>query len=96
MRFASGRDDRCFAGGLQRFDDALIGVEALVSDQGVGLHPGQQMIRPDQIVGLPAGQVEADRVAERIDQGVDFGAQSAAGSSDRLILTGFFWAPALC
>ena len=54
------------------------------------------MIRSDQIVGLPAGQVEADWVAERIDQGVDLGAQSTAGSSDRLVLAGFFWAPALC
>ncbi len=54
------------------------------------------MIRSDQIVGLPACQVEADWVAERIDQGVDLGAQSTAGSSDRLVLAGFFWASALC
>ena len=92
----SGRDDRRFAGGLQQFDDAPIGVESLVSDQGVGPHPRQQMIRSDQIVGLPAGQVEADWVAERIDQSVDLGAQSTAGSSDRLVLAGFFLAPALC
>jgi hypothetical protein len=44
---------------------------------------------------LSAGQKETDRVAKRIDQGVDFGAQSTARSADRLV-AGFFWAPALC
>jgi hypothetical protein len=47
-------------------------------------------------VCLAAGQEEADRVAQRVDQGVDLGAQSAARASDRLVLIGFFWAPALC
>jgi hypothetical protein len=47
-------------------------------------------------MGLSAGQEEADGVAERIGQGVDLGAQSAARSPDCLVLAGFFWAPALC
>jgi hypothetical protein len=47
-------------------------------------------------VCLAAGQEEVDRVAQRVDQGVDLGAQSAARASDRLVLTSFFWAPALC
>jgi hypothetical protein len=49
-----------------------------------------------QVVRFAAGQEEADRVAQRVDQGVDLGAQSAARAPDRLILAGFFWAPALC
>jgi predicted esterase len=47
-------------------------------------------------VHLPAGQEEADRVAERVHQRVDLGAQSAARPPERLILAGFSWAPALC
>jgi hypothetical protein len=47
-------------------------------------------------MSLSAGQKEVDRVAERIEQGVDLGAQSTTRSPDRLVLAGFFWAPALC
>jgi hypothetical protein len=54
------------------------------------------VVGTDQIVSLAAGQVEADRVAECVDHRVDFGAQSTARSADRLVLAGFFLAPALC
>jgi hypothetical protein len=36
------------------------------------------MVGADQVVCLAAGQEEADRVARRVDQGVDLGAQSTA------------------
>jgi hypothetical protein len=32
------------------------------------------MVSPDQVVCLAAGQEEAGRVAQRVDQGVDLGA----------------------
>jgi hypothetical protein len=54
------------------------------------------MISTDQIMSLPTGQMKTDRIAKRIDQGVDLGTQPAAGSADRLVLAGFFFAPALC
>jgi hypothetical protein len=54
------------------------------------------MIGADQIVGLACGQNKADRIAECVDQGMDLGAQSTSGASDRLVFTDFFWAPALC
>ena len=57
---------------------------------------GQEVVGTDQVVRLAAGQMEADRIAERIDQSMDLGAQSAARAPDRLVLAGFFWAPALC
>ena len=41
-------------------------------------------------------QKEANRVGQRVDQGVDLGAQSAARAANRLVLAGFFLAPALC
>ena len=34
--------------------------------------------------------------AQSIYEGMNFGAQSAAGSPNGLIITGFFFAPALC
>jgi hypothetical protein len=42
-------------------------------------------------MGLSRGQQEAQRIAERVDQSVDFGAQSAFTAADRLIVI-FFWA----
>jgi hypothetical protein len=54
------------------------------------------VVGADQIMRLPAGQVEADRVAKRIDQGVDLGAQATARTPDSLVFIDFFWAPALC
>ena len=92
----SRRDHRGLARGGQRLKDARVGVERLVGDQRVGLHRGQQVVGPFQVVCLAAGQEEADRVAQRVDQGVDLGAQPAARASDRLVLAGFFSAPALC
>ena len=89
-------DDHLLSRGRERLDHPLVGVEGFVGDQRVGLHVGQQLVGADQIVGLAAGQMEADRIAEGIDQGVDLGAQSAARAPDRLVLAGFFWAPALC
>ena len=86
----SRRDHRGLARGRQRLKDARIGVERLVCDQRIGLHRGQQVVGPLQVVRLAAGQEEVDRVAQRVDQGVDFGAQSAARAPDRLVLTSFF------
>ena len=62
----------------------------------IGLHHGQQVVHSHQVVCFAPGQKEAGRVAQRVDQGVDLGAQSAARAADRLVLAGFFWAPALC
>ncbi len=89
------RYDRLLASSGQGFKDPHIGVEGFVGDQCVSLHGRDQLIRADQVVRLSAGQEEADRVAERIDQRMDFRAQSAAGSPDGLVSV-FFWAPALC
>src|ERR1700756_2024214 len=92
----SRRDHHGLTSGRQRLKYASIGVERLVGDQRIGLHRGQQVVRPHQVVCLAAGQEEADRVAQCVDQGVDLGAQSTARAADRLVLAGFFWAPALC
>ena len=67
-----------YDGGLtgcgQWFDHALIGIERFVGNEHVSLHGGQKLVGSGQIVRLAAGQMEADRVAEGIDQRVDLGA----------------------
>jgi len=75
--------------------DQRIGVECLVTKQRLWIGRIEQRLGASQIVGLPGREHHRDGIAERIDQDVDFGGQSAAGSSDRLLAV-FFRAPALC
>ena len=91
-----GRDDGCLAGGGERVEDAFVGVVGPVGNQGLGLHVRQPVVGTDQIMSLPAAQDEADRVAQRIDQGMDLGAQAPARAADGLIVTRFLGAPARC
>ena len=51
------------------------------------------MIGSHKVVRFTAGQEKAERVAQRVDQCMDLGAQSAARTPDRLVLAGFFWRP---
>src|SRR6266851_120770 len=41
-------------------------------------------------------QEERKRIAQGVDQRMEFGAQSAFAAPDRLVVAVFFWAPALC
>jgi len=75
--------------------DQRIGVVGLISEQGAWIGAVDQRLRAGQIVRLPRRKHQFDRIAQGIDQGVDFGGQSAAGSADRLPAV-FFRAPALC
>ena len=77
-------------------DDPLIGVERLIGDEQIGLHAGQKLVGANQVMGLAAAQDKRRRIAQSINKGVNFGTQSAAGSPDGLVFTGFFVAPALC
>jgi len=70
--------------------------KGLIGNQRVGLHGGQQVIRADEIMRLAARQMKADRVAKRIDEAVDLGAQAAARAADGLVCVDFFGAPAPC
>ena len=91
----SGRDYRRFAGRCQRLADPRVSVKGLVGDQRIGGDLRQQRISADQIVRLPRRQQESQRVAEGVDQGMDFGAQPAAAAANRLVLF-FFWARRRC
>jgi hypothetical protein len=49
-----------------------------------------------QIMGLPRRQDEVQRIAQRIDKGMDLGAQPAFAAPNGLVFAVFFCAPALC
>ena len=89
-------DDRRLASFSQRFDHPLVGIERLVGDERLGLKRGQQGIRSGPIVLLTTGEMKANRIAERIHQGVDLGGQPALAAHDRLIIASFLGAPAAC
>jgi hypothetical protein len=74
----------------------LIGIEAFVGQQGIGLQLRQQHVGTFQVAGLPTGEMKSSRVAEGIDRSVDLGAQSALAAPDGLVCALFFSAPALC
>ena len=89
-------DDGHLAGLGQRFEHPLVGIECFVGDERLGLKRRQQGIRSGQIVLLTAGEMKAERIAERIHQRVDLGGQPALAAADRLVWPGFLGAPAAC
>jgi hypothetical protein len=80
---------------LSKQVDQRISVVSLVAKQGVWIGAVDQLLRASQIVGLSRREYQCDRIAQGIDEGMDFGRQSSAGSADRLFAV-FFRAPALC
>jgi hypothetical protein len=91
-----GRDHRHLAGLLQGLDHALLRIEGLVGDENARFQVRQQRIRPVQIMRLARRERKPGWVAERIDPGVDLGAQAATAAPDRLLVAAFLAAPALC
>ena len=89
-----GWDDWGDRSSVERVDEG-VGVEGLVGDQSAGIDGFDQRLGASQIVLLARAEHHLDRIAEGIDERVNFGGQSAAGSADGL-RTVFFWAPALC
>ncbi len=79
------RWDYCLFSGSQKwFQHPSIRVEALVGNDGTRLDPRQQHIGPVQFAALAAAQVKADRVAERVDGGMNLGAQPPFAAPDGL------------
>src|SRR3954449_2724660 len=89
-------DHGCLAGLGQRFEHPLVGIEGFVGNERLGLKLWQQRIGSSQIVLLTAGEMKADRIAERIHQRVDLGGQPALAAPNRLVFAGFLGAPAAC
>ena len=72
-----------------------VGVERLVGDQGAGIDGFDERLSASQIMILARASIAIARIAEGVDERVNLGGQSAAGSADGLRAV-FFWAPALC
>ena len=82
---------------LARFQapDETIAVVALVADDGLRVDFRHERLGLRDVVDLSGGQADDERVAERVDDDVDFRRQPAARAPDRLVAV-FFDAPALC
>ena len=93
---ALARDHRGLVGSAEPIDHPGVDVVRLVGDQRVGGELRQKCIGAEQVMCLPRSEQEADRVAERVDQGMDLGAQPAFAAADRLVFAIFLGAPALC
>jgi hypothetical protein len=90
-----GRDDWLYAPLLKGVDQG-IGIIGFVSQERFRGNLIQQWLGLADVGCLARGKRQSDRIAKRIDDGVDLGGQSATGAADGLILAFFFWAPALC
>ena len=64
--------------------DEGVGVEGLVGDQSAGIDGFDERFGASQIVILARAEHHLDRIAEGVDERVNLGGQSAAGSADRL------------
>ena len=85
----SRRDYGGFASRRQRVEDSAIGIEGAICDQQVGGYMRQHRIRPGQVVRLSRRQQETQRIAKRVDQRMDLGAQTAAAAAKGLVLSFF-------
>ena len=90
-----GRDDRRDPALLKGLDQP-IGVIRLVGEEGLRIDVLQERFCLAEVRGLAWGQREGDGIAQRVDEGVDFGGQTASGAADGLVAAVFFRAPALC
>ena len=74
----------------------MIGVISLVAEQSFGLDKCQQRVGLRDIMDLPTRQAECHRVAQGIDDHMDFRREPAARAANGLVDPLFFWAPAEC
>lgn len=74
----------------------MVGVISLVGEQGLGFDLCQQRVGLGDVMDLTAGEAQRQRIAQGVDDHMDFGREPAARAANGLIETRFFWAPALC
>ena len=89
------RDDRLDGSDFKALNKA-VSVVAFVGEEGLGLHLGGECFGLVDIVDLPAGETERQRIAQGVDDHMDFGGQAAARAAYGLVEAPFLRAPALC
>src|ERR687889_2819268 len=67
-----------------------------VGKEGCGFDFLGQDLGLRYVVNVSAGEAHRQRIAQRIDDGVNLGRQSSARAADRFVRPPFFRAPALC
>jgi hypothetical protein len=89
------RNDRFDPAHFKMLDEG-IAVVALVADERGGIDGVGQGLGLRHVMNMPAGEADRQRIAERIDDDMDLGRQSAARAPDRFVRIPLFRAPALC
>ena len=73
-----------------------MGVVGLVCDDSLRSSVLEQDVSTLEIMGLPGREEKSRRIAQRIDRGMDLGAQAASAASEGLLVRIPPFAPALC
>ena len=76
--------------------DEAVAIIAFVGEEGCGFDFLGQDLGLRYVVNVSAGEAHRQRIAQRIDDGVNLGRQSSARAADRFVRPPFFRAPALC
>lgn len=74
----------------------MIGVISFVAEQGFGVDKRQQCVGLRDVMDLPTRKAERQRIAQGVDDHMDFRREPAARAANSLIETPFLRAPAEC
>jgi hypothetical protein len=91
----SGGDDDSDASLAQRLGE-VVGIVSAVGDQTAEAAAVQEAMGGGDVGGLSGRERDVDDAAERIDECVDLGAQSASRTAESLPIRGPPFAPAAC
>ena len=89
------RNDGLDAADFEMLDEA-VAIIAFVGEEGCGFDFLGQDLGLRYVVNVSAGEAHSQRIAQRIDDGVNLGRQSSVRAADRFVRIPFFRAPALC
>jgi hypothetical protein len=74
----------------------VVGVVSLVGEDGFRLDKSHERCGLCDVVNLPARETERQRIAQSVDDGMDFCCEPATRAAYGLVEAPFLRAPALC
>ena len=74
----------------------MVSVIPFVGEEGFGLDKRRERFGLGDVVNLPARETERQRIAQSVDDSVDFCCEAAARAAYGLVEAPFLRAPALC